>query len=318
MPYGLARYGLELNPYKFPLDPLENDKHADWLVRVDGFAKLDEVDEYLKKHAEEKRPQFFMVAGKSGSGRTSVAKYILSRYRHHRGIGRERFVPVIRELENHDEFYFFQNWLINLYYELDSLEIKPTLPKNLTLDEINKAVPGTMRASFHGLMMQFSKVMTMAEAGGQPAAWFGCVVDKVNSFAFIDAAAEIFKDTRTVCVFTAGDYNEIDETVIKPFRGMFGKEALIRLSDLSGGQVKNLVSARWGHFSKFEIPFDLTGVEKTFEARARSVGRVLEIFSKLIVAKVPDMEDGPAWPEAAQLAHDQKDLQHYLDLFEEY
>ncbi|PYT06543.1 MAG: hypothetical protein DMF60_09140 [Acidobacteria bacterium] len=318
MKSGLARYGLSFNPYELALDPLEDDNHADWLVRVDGFSELDRIDAYIKKHASDKRPLFFMVAGKGGSGRTSVAKFIMSRYRQHRGIDRRQFLPVIREAENHDEFYFFQNWLIDLYYALDSLEIKPTLPKNLTPEEINKALPGTMRASFHGLMMQFNRVMSTATQAGQPAAWFGCFVDNVRTLAYVDAAEQIFKDTGTVCVFTAGDYKETEDTVIKPFIAAFGEETLIKLSDLSGGQVKELVNRRWELVSKEEIPFDLAGIETTFEARARSIGRVLEIFSKLIAVKVPEEVEGPLWPTAAELKHDIKDLQHYLRLFDRY
>src|SRR5262249_47723587 len=111
---------------------------------------------------------------------------------------------------------------------------------------------------------------------------------------------------------------ETEDALIRPFTESFGSEAVIRLSDLSGAQVKDLVNARWCQFSKYDIPFDLAGVEKTFEAPARSVGRILEIFSKLIVVKVPEKVDGPTWPQAADLKHDLDDLKHYLGIIDGY
>src|SRR5262249_6414 len=149
--------------------------------RVDGFLALDRIDAYIKANASDTKPLFFMVTGKSGSGRTSVAKFIMSRYRLHRGVDPKHFVPVINEAEDDDEFNYFQNWLIDLYFKLSLLEVKPTLPRNLTVEDINKAQRNTMRATFHGLMMQFNMLMETAKKAGQPSACYGCFVDNVKN-----------------------------------------------------------------------------------------------------------------------------------------
>src|SRR5262245_24008167 len=106
---GLARYGLNDNPFCMKLKPLEQAQHEQWLVRVDGFKELDEIDNYLKQEAAQDKPLFFLVTGRNGTGRTCAADYILARYRHYLQIPVDRFIVPDREVNNHDVVDTFQN-----------------------------------------------------------------------------------------------------------------------------------------------------------------------------------------------------------------
>src|SRR5262245_2529987 len=118
----LDRYGLENNPYRVKLDPLSTDNHGTWVARVDGFAKLKSIEDDLEKAVNQKQSRFFLVTGRSGTGRTCVANYILARYRDLRGIPPERFLVPPRNVNTHDEFITFKSWLIFLRTAINNLK----------------------------------------------------------------------------------------------------------------------------------------------------------------------------------------------------
>src|SRR5256885_293944 len=111
----VKRYGFKQNTFNLKLEPLVDVNHRNRFIYVDGFNRLKEIDEYLKNVAKKDGPQFFLVTGKSGTGRTCVANFLLACYREHRGIPQDQFVvPILAHNINHSEFNVFKNWLLQL------------------------------------------------------------------------------------------------------------------------------------------------------------------------------------------------------------
>lgn len=309
MPFGFARYGLEGNPFRIELKPLAKADHEEMVVQVDGFRKLPEIDDYLKQMASREQPLFFLVTGRNGSGRTCVADYILARYRYHRQIPPERFIVPDREVSNHDVYETFQNWMIYLHNELDALRPLVKLEENL-LDRIQRTQPATMEAVFQGLMTSIHKVSKAGDAG------FGCCLEDVLTYNFINSAFKIFQKTQTICVFTAKDYEEWQKQVIEPFH----QRALghvIELSPLVGQHVQILVEQRWQQIANSPSPFDAEGLADAFDKKPRTIGRALKIVSKILAIKVPLHIEGGIWPHDETLRLSHKELENFVRTLDE-
>src|SRR5829696_7221174 len=99
MAEGLARYKLNKNPFRFDraLNPLEYQEDEQLLVHVDGFGGIDDIDEYLQTAINAKRAAFFMITGKSGTGRSTFANYVLARYCSLTGIPTNKLIVPDRE-----------------------------------------------------------------------------------------------------------------------------------------------------------------------------------------------------------------------------
>ena len=99
MPTGLARYGLEQNPFLYgELNALRDEVAERLLARVDGFQVIDTIDAKVDAAVAKNQPLFVMVAGGEGSGRTSLVYWLLWTYAKHRGIERERAARLVERV----------------------------------------------------------------------------------------------------------------------------------------------------------------------------------------------------------------------------
>lgn len=301
---GLCRYGFTENPYlRGELNPLSSATDGELLVRVDGFSKLDELDLALKNAVDQRHPLFFLVSGKSGSGRSSAANYIMARYCYHRGIDRSRFIIPNRQAAGYDKLAIFKKWFTFLRTAINVKRI--TLPQDLKDDfdsYMKNADPDTMEGSFQDLALRIS-----AELGDLPTppgpAGFGCCLEDVKTYDIINSALQIFDTVNTICVFTVGDYEEGKTEVIGPFlqkaKSFSGKA--IELSLIQGADVLTVVEERWKKVCAHPSPFDAQGIEQAFSDKPRPVAQVLSLMGKAIDMKLVQFPNGPPYPEAEEL-----------------
>jgi hypothetical protein len=290
---GIARYGLQENPYApKEINPLKNEKDEKLLIPITGF-KYEEIDRFLQDKIKANQLPFFLITGRDRSGRSSFANYILNRYRVHRKIiDPYRFIVPNRYVESHDHFGILRSWLKFLRNDLNKIKA----PINDLKEEFQEVIKSShaegFEPDFQYLLYQVSESLNSANS----PIGFGVCFENVSDCNLIKDALTICEDAKTVCVFTVQDYGVYQEEVIKPFEAIAKekakeKEVTINLMPIKGSDVKTLLHKRWEIASNLPCPFQK--IESTFEDKERTVGLILHLASKALDLKV--VKPGQPW-----------------------
>lgn len=319
MPQGLARYGLNRNPYfnNSALDPLLSPDDREMLVEVDGFERITNVNEHIKNAIKNKKTPFFMITGKSGTGRSSLSNYILRQYCEAVRIHPENLIIPHREYRGYDKIYTIKKWFGYLRAALNDKKI----PLNKEIKEdfqtyLADTVEATLEPNFLDIANRISAELAIAPHNRG----FACCLEDVEDFTIIDAALNIFSGVPTICVFTVQDYSDQQRGIIAPFREKCKKltgSDILELTQLSSSEARELVASVWTKCSELENPFDLDCIEKVFRGKHRSIGLTLTVMAKLIDHKLAHHPDGNAWPDATELAFTCDQLRGLVPLLEE-
>jgi hypothetical protein len=301
MAIGLARYGLDQNPFtEGELNPLEEPAHADKVVTFGSFERLVALDSLIRQRAEEGKSCIFLVVGRRGAGRSTVAHHILARYMHHRGVQRDRFiVPVDHaQVGNHDDYSVLRKWVVELSDLVD--EAPFNLPETATaaLEEAEKADRDVFAATLRKAARRLARALKVEE----PSAAFGVRLENVKSAQQVSSVVEAFGNVETAVVLTALDYESVREDVVRPYaeRMQAPLDEPVRLDPLRGDEAHRVIDDRWRQHSEHVSPFDPEGVKQAFGRPQRPIGRVLRLAGGLLEGRAA--EPGGLWPDAADLA----------------
>lgn len=319
-----ARYGLEQNPYiSKELDPLTCPADEKRLLDVDGFSthKAD-VDDILKEAVQKRVPAFFLLAGNSGTGRSSVANWILARYCYHRRIPQSRLFIPRRKTLDYDYYHTLLNWfcfLKNIIEACEDIDLGKKLNESLaTLASTAKIE--TMVPTFAGLAHRISTSLD-AQKGpgntGQPAAFAICL-EQVKDYQLIRAVIDVFEEIPTVAVFTTYDLENAGKEVTELFRqakkGPIRK--IIKLGPVTAPEVGVVVGKRWSEASKYsnQPPFDISAVGQVLGQLP--LGRVLVLMSGLIDLKLAAYSDDSAWPDDQRLLLTSEQIHEFVNILD--
>lgn len=297
MPVGLARYGVQVNPFRTDeLNPLLHGSVPDLLARVDGFRMVDVIGARVRTTAERRRPVFLMVAGGSGSGRTSVANHVLACYAHHRGLCPGRLIVPSTRIPYQKPEPVFKKWVGFLRNQVRSLRVD--IPDDLARDIASLSQRSPDTPDFQDVVRRMSDLLHNNQAA------FAMVLEDVESYEVVAAALEIFDAVPTICIFTALNYQTGRARVIRPFdvaSRNSDNQWLIELSKLGGAEARQLVAHRWESVSQATAPLDLQGVQEVFSDKARATVKVLSFVGVVLEQKLADKGEGDEWPAAQDL-----------------
>jgi hypothetical protein len=290
-------YGLTENPFtpRQVLDPLENSDDIERIVKVESFSHIDQINAALADRAVQGRPAFYLVSGRSASGRTTMAKLILALYRAHRQIEPPWFiVPSLEGPPDHYEVRTFKIWLASLASDIDIKGISLSKPlKDSIRDTIRNVDPDTMAIDFSRLVLQTSNELKKVT----PAAGFGCFLENVPGYNIAQAAFQVFANAPTVCVFTVGDYEndgkEVVESVVASGRA---DVQVVQIDPLPGVAVEKLVKDRWHQVSNRPHPFQGANVADAFQ-KPRPIGTALRHVGDVLRAKLASYQRAGSWSD---------------------
>ena len=321
-----TRYGLKANPYRTgELDPLSNPSDENRLAEVDGLQKHKQtVEDALQMAVASGQPAFFLVAGSSGTGRSTVANWILSRYADFRGLPRPRLLVPKYEVDSRDDFNTLLNWfafLGNRICDEDDID----LGENLTdsLDKLADTVKReTMVPAFSRIARRVSialEAQKNATVANHPAAFAVCL-EKVEEYSIIRAVLNVFKDVKTVGVFTTFDLENVGKEVVELF-GKTGGPArhVIQLNALTAREIATVLCKRWRDASQLpgDLPFDTATIEQTLGKSPCSLGRVLRLMSRLIDIKLAAEPLSPStWPNNPNLRLTADQIEQFIPILE--
>ena len=276
---GLARYRLTRNPFDYgELDPVQRPDDGRLLFpAVDGFKRLPQVEQRMKEEIDAGEPSFFLVVGRTGAGRSSVANYLVARHRELRGIDAERFVYIAEKGRSQPAQVAPRG--SRSRFRTPSTRQSPGIPPGTTdtltatLSQIDE---DTATVQLAGAIAQLKVKLKPL-----PAVGIGVVLDEVPDYAVLRDVMEMFGQSKAIVILTVQDYKEAATEVLHPYRTAIGEEeavrSMIRLDDVAGQEVADLVYHRWRcaleqQFEATEPPFPEGAIEFALEPSREASG----------------------------------------------
>ncbi|MCI4065124.1 ATP-binding protein [Micromonospora sp. R77] len=291
------------NPYIHrELDARRAD-HRCYLLDFDGFPSLDDIDGYIRQRVDEKQPAAFLVSGREGTGRTTLARRILHQYAEHRGVGETFHVVTVNDIDHDSRSR--TNRLIKA--------IRNTVIRNGNWanhrDSLMREVPDGGGPGLEDLDLQSRAeyLNNYAENIVKPPVHIGLLIDGVQEDAFMDTLAVVFENVQMAVVVTRDHYEGNADTASAERlaqRKRWQRWARsVTLPALSGDSVELLASNRWQIAApEVECPFDLEGLRRTFTSRSSPVARVLGWLGFLLHWRLIAYEGTERWPQAGELS----------------
>ena len=303
----LPKYQLESNPYRSgPLNPLKDPPGSRKPIESEPFLDNDAIDRILRQSTSSRRSALFVVVGRRGSGRTTVANHILHRYVSERKINCKRFcvpdIPGRTESLAHD----MRSWAILL---------RAWLRKNAKVDDFvlndlkEKIDPGTLLVEYQ---TRISAVADSLDREEHPTG-FGALFEDVRTVERIADLREIFAESRTLVVCTAPlslieGNRPRGRRWILPSTADDDTQDVIELQDIYKEYVYLVATERWNAPTP-PPPFAKQGIQDAF-SRNRPIGTVLAMLAQMLDHKHSTSDEGAVWPDQRlKLSEDEiKDL----------
>jgi hypothetical protein len=284
----LHAYNLAANPYEIKFDPLK-DRGAERVVCVGGVRRIRDLDTFL----DAKGSRYVLISGRSGTGRSTAARYLIWRWCDRRRVPLNHLLIPDLDLseEGYDEFAQLRRWARSL----GDLAEGENLQLNTVQRERDELKSGDLGAD-PDLTLQDTLKKLCAAIAGQG---FACAAlfDGVGNPLLIHRALKVFKNAGVIVVFTLDDYDNVIRRVAVPvlarFAGDDGERVELRL--LEGADVRQLVLDRWRQDSPHDCPFDGDGIEQGF-VQPRTIRSVLGLLAWMLDWKQSTTNGDLRWP----------------------
>jgi hypothetical protein len=246
------------------------------------------------------RSAAFLLSGRSGAGRSTLARVIFHRYREAHGIDSRNFHIVHFDKTGHDSLTRIHKLIKDVRNE-----VKRAHPNRR--DELMEEIPdgGDRELDEYDLQTRadfLEHVMT----GVKPRMHLGLLVAGVQEDAFMDAMAEVFRHVSAVVVVTRNDYPTPDTASGRGLRQrrrwqQWAKH--LELPPLGGSDVEQIATNRWHAAAGDDLacPFELDGVRTAFDKWPEPLTRAIRWLAWLLRVRLKLYEGADCWPDAAEL-----------------
>ena len=303
------RYGLNGNPYHLGEFQIGYVNCFEQVHPIDEKALEASISEAMAKGI----PLSYVITGISGSGRTALARYLVSVYdklmardvlptnriahyqRDHDGNGSGRQVAreVLKGLAGKVKL---------LGADLKDGPVKDILEgmKGLSADysaQDLQDMAGDFSAHVHGL-----------------GASFTCLVEDVPNVEVFRTVRSMLANSKGLLVCTL--VTEQRQAVLATLKSeQIGQE--IVLANLRDYRTCVLAEGRWEKCSATPpLPFDVDGLKNAFHDNARTVGRSLETLAFMIDSKLATYPGASLHPDDTGLLFDEQQIRNLIKLFD--
>jgi hypothetical protein len=303
-------YGLNDFPFTVrELNPLANVADLKEICWIDGWRDAQSLDEFLAARAQAKGPALVVVAGGSGTGRGSLANWVLHTWARHQGISPAELIVGRRRATNLHADEQLWNWSLNLEPELRGANVQLSGATESTFTAIMGNRPAALAASVRRLLALLTG--DLAKTGHALAG----VVERIEAPDFLSLGAECISGVNTLLVLTVVATHTTEAEVLNNERRLLDPDVarLVRLRELSGKEATTVVQERWKRYASGAanpIPFTDRALEEAFDQPRRSVRDVFHLMRGLLVSKAAGATE--RWPEAQNLAFSEQELQHRI------
>jgi hypothetical protein len=295
----VASYGLREFPYKVrELNPLEDEGDLTQLCWVDGWNDARALDGFLEERAQAREPAVVVVAGGSGTGRSSLVNWLLHTWARHRQVDLAKLVIARKRAASLHAEEQLWGWALSLEPKLEGAGIRMADATERVFSELLARRPDAVAASVRRFL---GRLTVDLDDGG--AALAG-VIDRVEDPTFLSLASECIAGVNTLLVLTVVATPATEAGVLDQQQKFLDPAVgrLVRLRELSGSEVITVVQHRWSRYAAVPgnpSPFSDQALEAAFDQPRRSMREVFLLMTALLVNKAAGMNE--RWPEASRL-----------------
>jgi hypothetical protein len=290
-------YGLRAYPYEIEreLDPLREaqDEHlASW---VDGWRDARKLGAFLSKRAQNRTPILVVIGGGSGTGRTSLANFLVHMWAKAHKTDLEKLALVPWTVKSFDGDEQMWKWALSIRQLLVSIGVDVSDVANDAFNELIKSKPEATGAALQRLLNTVVGDLRSEERA------LASIIEGVNHPSFLTVAGESLPYVDMLLVMTVDDTPANRENVLNGAEAAVDGDVarILRLTELSGADAKDVVQTRWNHCfgGPGESPFSDQGLIAAFDEPRRTLRRVLRLAGALLANKELELGESDRWHE---------------------
>ena len=292
-----ANYGLDDNPFggRFA-KPLKCPDEEKYFIAVDGFKNQKPVIDELFNHPADKISSV-LISGSSGTGRSSVANYVVDKFRHHGAPLR-----VLKEISDDNFKNAIHTWFSELRSAVRRERIEFDDDLKIRLEALKVQIPFLNDDSSEYRDIVADAIIAINAKKRSLV----CVFDRVVNHKIFALANDVFgglgDESSLLVIFTTADARIEDE-----FRlSKLPNRTLISLDTLSGKDVAELVDQRWRQLLPgMDHPFDKNSIEKVFSFEKYPMSRALSALEFILKEKIDSIKGSNSkWPDPSLIINE--------------
>jgi hypothetical protein len=291
----LAAYGLRAYPFGLnELNPIERADDYRLIAPVGGWSELDEVSTFLEPRRND--GTVIVVAGGSGTGRTSMCNFIIDKWREILGSRQNRPVIVQHSVQNSDAAEQVWSWSHRVRRAVTAAGFRLENPATQELQQLRTKKPDAVGASV-GEALE----LVREQLAEQNALIVG-VLEGVKNEEFLSICREVAEFSGILLLLTVDETPSTNESVLERAHTLGGQGKLLKLEALSGHEAAEVVVRRWSFYSESEsesrCPFSEQGLVAAFAHPPRPLKRVLKLVDAILQNRFLNSDDRAARLEA--------------------
>lgn len=296
----IAAYELRGFPYaRRELDPRKDCNDLDLWCPVDGWQTAEDIGDFVAKQAAARQPALVVVQGGSGTGRTSLANYLIHRWATGRasapGIGFDpaKLIVANGRMEDYAAEEALWDWVLGLYPQAVDKNYEPSAATEEAFNTLVDKKPAAIAAALQTFLRKLTG--DLASKGWALAG----ILEDVKKQELLALANRSLKYVDSLLITTVEDTVGNLDAVIKNLGSALDSNAsrVVRLGELDGPEARQVIVRRWETYASGELPFDQQAVEDAFALKRRPVARVLVLMELLLTGKV-NVDQPVRWPDA--------------------
>lgn len=305
----LAAYALSGYPFSLEaLNPLVRDTDDKLIAEVDGWRQSDQLLAFLERRKHD--GGVIVIAGGSGTGRTSMTNYAIAAWRSVHALERDKVVTVARLAESADAAEQIWQWSLSIRSRILRARLELDDLAQEALRDIRDNPPKAVAAAV-GEALAY-----VAEDLSKSAACVVGVLERIAAKEFLSVARDITNLSGILLIATVDQTALTEEKVLNEV-GLLGESGLVlRLGQLSGAEVADVVHTRWRHYSATEPPFTALGIEAAFAEAQRPLKGAITYIDAVLQTKLLDFPKTQPWPAGTELGFKDEELKRKIGILD--
>ena len=274
------------------------------MLQFAGYPSLSEIRQHIEQTASQGRPTAFLLSGREGTGRSTLAEAIIHHYVQFQGIAHSFHLVRFGKRRRIDH-----NSETRTFTILKVMRNAILAKGNWHHEEKLKGIIGDGDGEGlddYDLQARAGSLMHFVDQSVRPEIRLGLLIDGVQEDSFMKTLSIAFEDIPMVVVAKRDDYDvatTADSDRLEQREDWQKWARHITLPPLSGNSFGMLADNRWTRAApEVDCPFDLEGLSATFARRPEPIRGALSWLHWLLQSRLLTYEGTEPWPAAQQLA----------------
>lgn len=306
-----------LNGFPFALrelNPLENREDVQLVSWVDGWKSARQLEADVAERAQRSQPLLLVIAGGSGTGRSSLVNYFVHLWLENRQGDGVRPIIASFNAGTYNADTQLLEWADSIESLVEDADIQLNEVTVSTFANLRSDIPNQVAGSLKYLLRRIVADLKSPRAN---AALVG-IIHGVGDKSFLELATRFLPSVDALLVMTVDGTKSSGQTVLdKADELVEPLGAVVRLSELTGEECKTLVKDCWRRSAgDMKSPWSDEGLEHAFDPLRRPLRDVIDLMASLLVAKSMDVAESDRWPVCETLGYDDATLVTMLNVLD--